>query len=157
MAKFEKASEDVVNLFDSIRDKSTIPQWVQFEVLCNTKQKNEAIKIVKTNDLVDFLTDGVNFAVIINEEIFEQLPTNLQEIAIDEVLSGVAVSETDALSLVKPDFCTHSGVLQKYGNDIMVVHESVKSLFDKKKQEEDEQKAQSKGKRGRKSKQSISV
>ena len=39
MAKIEKASEDVVNLFDGIRDKTSIPHWIQFEVLSNTKQK----------------------------------------------------------------------------------------------------------------------
>lgn len=150
MAKFEKASEDAVNLFDSIRDKSTIPQWIQFEVLCSTKLKSECIKIVKTNDLVDFLTDGVNFAVIINEEIFEKLPEDMQEMAIDEVLAGVSVSENDAVSLSKPNFNTHTGVLQKYGHDpIIVMHESVKSLFDNKKEEEDKIKAQTKNKKGK--------
>jgi len=153
MAKIEKASEDVVNLFDGIRNKTSIPEWLQFEVLCNNKQK-ELYKIVKTNDIVEILTDGVNFAVVFNEEILEQLPIELQEMAISECLAGVSVSEHDAVSLEKPNFNTHRGVLQKYGHEpIITLHESVKSLFDAKKQREDEEKAMTKGKRGRKPKQ----
>jgi hypothetical protein len=153
MAKIEKASQDVANLFDEVRSKSAIPNWLMFEVLCNNKQK-ELYKIVKTSDIVEILTDGVNFAVVFNEEILDQLPADMQEIAIVECLAGVSVSDSDAVSLVKPNFNTHTGVLQKYGHEsIIVLHESIKSLFDKKKQEEDEVKTATKGKRGRKSSQ----
>jgi hypothetical protein len=40
MAKFEKASEDVVKLFDEVKEKTSIPHWIEFEVLSNGKQKN---------------------------------------------------------------------------------------------------------------------
>jgi len=150
MAKIEKASQDVVILFDSIREKTSIPQWIQFEVLCNNKQK-ELYKIVKTNDIVEILTEGVNFAVVINEAILDELPADMQEMAVVECLAGVGVSETDAVSLEKPNFNTHTGVLQKYGHEsIIALHESIKSLFDVKKQKEDEERATTKGKRGRK-------
>ena len=150
MAKIEKASQDVTTLFDEVLKKTNIPQWLMFEVLCNNKQK-ELYKIVKTNDIVEILTAGVNFAVVINEEVLDQLTPEMQEIAIVECLAGVSVSDSDAVSLVKPNFNTHTGVLQKYGHEsIIVLHESIKSLFDKKKQEEDESKAATKGKRGRK-------
>lgn len=153
MAKIERASEDVVKLFDEVRDTFTIPQWVMFEVFSNNKQK-ELYKIVKTNDIVEILTDGVNFAVVFNEEILEQLPDDMKKIAIAECLAGVCVSETDVVSLEKPNFNTHTGVLQKFGHEsIIVLHESIKSLFDAKKQKDDEEKAQTKGKRGRKPKQ----
>jgi len=151
MAKFEVASDDVVKLFDEVRDKTTIPQWIEFKVLCNNKLKKDPIKIVKSNELVEVLSEGVNFAVVINEEIFSQLPVDVQKLAIEDKLAGVAVSESDAVSLETPDFCAHSGVLHKYGFDpLNVLRESVKSLYDKKKQEEDEAKAATKGKRGRK-------
>jgi hypothetical protein len=152
MAKIEKASEDVVNLFDGVREKTTIPQWLQFEVLCNNKQK-ELYKIVKLNDVVEVLTEGVNFAVVFNEEILDELPAEMQEIAIQECLAGVSVSESDAVSLNKPDFNTYTGLLISHGHDsIITLHESIKSLFDNKKQREDEEKARTKGKRGRKAK-----
>lgn len=152
MAKIEKASEDLMRLFDEIRDKTSIPKWIQFEVLSNDKQK-ELYKIVKTNDIVEIISDGVNFAVVFNEEILDGLPPDMQEIAIIECLGGVQVSETDTVSLEKPDFVTRTGVLQKYGDaSVIRFKESVKSLFDAKKQKEDEEKARTKGKRGRKSK-----
>jgi hypothetical protein len=153
MAKFETASDEVVNLFDSIRNKTTINKFVRFEILCNNKQKNDCIKIIKMNDLVETLTNGINFAVVVNEEIFDQLTDDQKEMAINECFAGVSVSETDTVSLEKPNFSTYRGILERYGHDqIIVLHESVKSLFDLKKQKEDEEKATTKGKRGRKKK-----
>ena len=151
MAKFEEASEDVVKLFEEVRDKTSLPKWLEFKVLCNNKQKNDPCKLVKTNDLVETLTEGLNFAVVINEDVFNELPDDMKEMAIDECLAGVSVNENDVVALGKPDFNTFTGVLQKYGDKpIIVLHESIKSLYDSKKQKEDEEKAANKGKRGRK-------
>lgn len=150
MAKIEVASDEMVDLFTKIKKTTTIKDWLEFEVLCNNKQK-ELYKIVKLNDLVETLTKGLNFAVIFNEEIFDQLPADMQEMAISECLAGVAVNENDGVSLEKPNFSTYRGVLEKYGHDpIIVLHESIKSLYDAKKQKEDEVKAAGKGKRGKK-------
>lgn len=154
MAKFEQASPDVEKLFDEVRDKTTIPQWVEFRVLCSNKMKKEVCKIVRSNDLVQVLTEGVNFAVIVNEEIFASLPDDMKRIVFDECLAGVSISETDAVGYEKPDFNTYTGVLQKYGdNAVIKLKESVKSLYDVQKQKEAEEKAANKGKRGRKPKQ----
>jgi len=153
MAKFEEASEDIVKIFDGVRDSSTIPQWVEFKVLCNNKQKKEVVKLVKSNELVELLTEGLNYVVVVNEDIFNELPIDMQKMAFDECLAGVGVSETDTLSVEKPDFNTHTGVLKKYGHELIITfHESVKSVYDVQKQKEDEAKALTKGtgKRGRK-------
>lgn len=153
MAKFQEASEDVVKIFDDVRDKTSIPQWVEFRVLCNNKQKKEVCKIIKSSDLVQALSEGVNFAVIVNEEIFQNLPDDMKKIVFDECLAGVGISNNDALSLEKPDFNTFTGVLSKYGDSSIIrLKESVKSLFDVKKQKETEEKEAIKGKRGRKKK-----
>lgn len=150
MAKFEKASEDAEKFFEEVREKTTIPQWIEFRVLCNNKQKIPC-DIKKNSDLVEVLTEGVNFAVIFNEEIFDQLPDDMKEIAVVEKLAGVSVDDNDKITLVKEDFNTYTGVLQKYGDSpIIRFKESVKSLYDKKKQEEDEAKVAKKGKRGKK-------
>ncbi len=151
MAKFQEASPEVEKLFDEVREKTSIPQWVEFRVLCNNKQKGEPVKLVKSNDLVQMLTEGVNFAVVVNEDIFSELPDDMKKLAFDEALAGVAVSDTDAVSLEKPDFSTYSGVLAKYGDsEVIKLKESVKSLYDAQKQKEDQEKAEKKGKRGRK-------
>ena len=152
MGKFEVVSDETKNLFIDVHSKTNIPHWVEFEMLCNSKQK-QLYKIMKLNDMVETITDGINFVIVVNEEIFNQLTEEQQRIAFDECLAGVHVSENEAVSLEKPDFSSYTGVLQKYGHDeIIVLHETVKSLFDKKKQEEDEKKAAGKGKRGRRSK-----
>ena len=152
MAKIERASEDVVNLFGEVCEKTTIPHWVVFEVLCNNQQK-ELYKITKNNDVVEVLTEGVSFAVVFNEEILDALPADLQEMAIEECLAGVSVNDSDVVSLSKPNFNTHTGMLQKFGHDpIITLHESIKSLYDEKKQREDEEKANKKAKRGKKAK-----
>jgi hypothetical protein len=151
MAKFQEASPEVEKLFDEVREKTSIPQWVEFKVLCNNKQKKEPIKLVKSNDLVQVLTEGVNFAVIVNEDIFTQLPVEMQKLAFDEMLAGVSISDSDAVSQEKPDFNTYTGVLAKYGDsEVIKLKESVKSLYDVQKQKEDQEKAEKKGKRGRK-------
>ena len=150
MTNFEKANKDVIKLFYKVRDETSISNQITFEILCNTKQK-QLYKIIKMNDLVEKITDGLNFAVIFNEEILEQLTDDQQKMAINECLAGVCLTESGTVSLEKPNFITYRGVLEKYGHDpIIVLHESIKSLYDQKKQKEDEERAMTKGKRGRK-------
>lgn len=150
MANYTKASEELEKLFQEVRDETTINNFVIFEILNNSKQK-EAYKIVKLNDLVGALTEGIDFAVVVNEEIFEKLPLDLQKIGLTECLTGVLVSETDTLSLEKPDFSTYTGVLQKFGHEQVIrLKETIKSLYDSKKEEEEKEKAQRKAKRKKK-------
>jgi len=151
MAKIVSASDDVKLLFEEVREKTTIPQWVEIEVYCDDKQKKKPCKLFKSNDIVEAMTEGKNFAVIINESIFCELPKDMQRLAIDECLAGVGINENDILSKESEDFNTHTGVLQKYGQQpIIQLHESYKSLYDSKKQKEDEEKTAKKGKRGKK-------
>ena len=139
MAKIEKASDDVKILFEELRDQTSIPQWVEIEVYCDNKQKKDPCKLFKSSDIVEAMSEGKNFAVIINESIFCELPEDMQKLAIDECLAGVGISDKDVLSKNPPDFNTHTGVLQKYGHDpIITMHESIKSLYDAKKQKEAE-------------------
>jgi len=146
----EKADDKVRVLFEEVRDKTSIPHWVEFEVLSSDKQR-ELYKIIKLSDVVEILTEGLNFAVVLNESIFTELPVDMQIMALDECLAGVSVNENDVVSLVKPNFNTHTGVLQKYGhNPIITLHESIKSLYDVKKQKEEEEKTAGKGKRKKK-------
>ena len=71
--------------------------------------------------------------------------------SVDECLAGVSVSDSDAVSYNKPDFTTFRGVLEKYGHEsIITIKESIKSLYDAKKQQEDEEKAAKKASKGKK-------
>lgn len=151
MAKIVSASDDVKLLFEEVREQTSIPQWVEIEVYCDDKQKKKPCKLFKSNDIVEAMSEGKNFAVIINESIFGELPEDMQRLAIEECLAGVGINESDVLSKEPEDFNTHTGVLQKHGHEpIIVLHESIKSLYDAKKQKEDEEKAAKRGKRGKK-------
>ncbi len=152
MAKFEKALDNILELFEEVKSTTAIPEWVDFVVLSNPKQK-ELYKIAKANDLFESVVkiktgDDLNLTVVINEEIFEQLPIEQQKLAIIECLSGVVISEEDVISVEKPNFNTYTGVLQRYGHEpIIMLHESIKSLFDAKKEKEDQEKAAKASKR----------
>lgn len=149
MSKIVNASEDVEKLFDAVVDDSSIPNWVVFKTLCNNKQK-ELIKVIKSNELVNVMSDGVDFAVIINEDVFDKLTPEYQNIALVESIGGISVSESDALSKNPPDFTTHTGVLAKFGDSkVIAFKESVRSVYDKIKDDEAKAKAENGGKRGR--------
>jgi hypothetical protein len=147
MVNYEKASEEVVKLFDEIiRDNTNLTGQVEIELLCNDNQK-ELIKISKLNDLVGKLTEGLNFAVVVNEKIFDQLPIDMQKIALIESVSGISVSDNGTISNNKPDFTTYTGVLQVYGHEAVIrMKESIKSLYDAEKNKEDKEKEAKKAK-----------
>lgn len=150
--KYLDCTDEIINLFDDVKNDKNIPAWLTFKLLTNNDQKKEAVKIVKNNELTETLS-SYNFCLIINETIFDQLPDDMQKLLIVEALSGVVVSESEAISLEKPDFNTYRGVLEVHGHEeIIKLHESVKSLFDKLKEEEDAAKETNKKKRGRKPK-----
>lgn len=152
MVKFIEVSEKIENLFFEVRDKTFIPSWVEFKIIGNNKQKI-ICKIVKANELVQLLTEGLNFVIIVNENALLELPDNMIKIVFDEILAGVFVSDSDVISIEKPDFNTYTGLLTKYGDsEIIKLHESIKSIYDMIKQKEDESKSIGKGKRGRKKK-----
>lgn len=149
MANLTRITDENNELFETILDETTIPQWVEFELLNNEQQK-ELYRISKANDVLKTLADGVDFVVILNEDIFDQLVDDQKKLVIIEFLAGVSYdSEKDTLSLNKPDFTSYTGVLNKFGHErIISLKESVNSLFDQKKQKEEEEKAlRSRGKK----------
>ena len=149
MAKFEEISPEIEEIFYEVRNNTTLPLWVEFKVLCNNKQ-NTVCKIVKANDLIQTLTK-FDFIVTINEDVFDRLPDDMQKIAIDECLAGAHVNDNDGISLNKEDFNTHTGVLQKYGDEkIIQLHESIKSLYEEQKLREAEEKEAEKARKKQK-------
>jgi hypothetical protein len=148
MKNIENASEQTLKVFTKVRINTSIPQWVEFEVLSNNKQK-QLYKIAKLSEVSEFilnenLSNNLNFSIVINEEIFDGLTEEQKEMVFEECLTGVVVNQdNDKLSLKKPTFNTYFGILKKYGNDTTVVlHESIKSLFDNKKAKDDQIKAE---------------
>lgn len=150
MAKYTELSEENKKLFSEVLNETSIPQHVIIETLGYDKAK-KVCDLKKASDIMETLTDGVNFVMIINEDIFDQLSDDHQRIAIHDEIAGVVYdSEKDKIIVNKPDICTHSGILAKYGSDeVLTIKESIKSLYDAKKQREDEEKAARSEKRGK--------
>jgi hypothetical protein len=141
MANYRDLSHENQELFAEVENETTIPHWVSFGLLANDNQK-EIYKINKANDVIEKLTDGINFVIILNEEIFDQLDEDQQKIVFHECLAGIVYdSEKDKILFNKPDFSTYTGLLNKFGQEqIITLKESVKSLYDQKKQKEEEEK-----------------
>lgn len=139
MGKYRKVSEELEQIFSDVLAETSIPQWVEFQILANDKQK-ELIKVSKVSDWVEFL-NNLNILITVNEEIFDQLTEEFKKISISECLAGIVVNENDIVSVEKPNFTTYTGVLTKFGDEkIIRFKESVISLFDDKKKRDDDKK-----------------
>ena len=153
MATYVKVLDETKEIFDDVLSRTSIPDWVNIELLSNDNLK-EIFQVKRLSDLFETLTNGTNLVILINEDIFDELPLEIKTLVFEEALAGISVDfETGIISLNKHDFSTFSGFLTKYGADEIIKYkESVKSIYDKKKQEKEELRAANKGKRGRKKK-----
>jgi TRAP-type mannitol/chloroaromatic compound transport system substrate-binding protein len=133
MAKYEELYEDVQELFDQVIDIADLGHLVDIKVISDSKLKTIG-KVQKANDLLNYLGDGVDVIITINQIIFDQLPQDLKEMVAIELLTYVVYDrEKDKLIIDKPDVTTFSGVLKRFGYDrYEVLQESIKSLYDKK-------------------------
>lgn len=141
MANFSEVLESTNAKFYEVLDMTSIPKWVEFKVLHNPKQK-EVYQIKKSNELTHILSNGIDITVILNDDIFDALEDNQKEIIIFEALNGIVVNDSDKISIEKKDFTTYTSILEKFGSEeIIKLNESIKSLYDKQNQEEEQQTA----------------
>lgn len=144
MANYTKVFDETKSLFYEVLDGTSIPQWVEFQLIANNDLK-ELYRVNKLSDLYEFMTDGKNIVVCINEEIFDGLQLDMKKKILEELLGGIVVDEKDKIKIEAFDFTTHSGFLAKYGADeVIKLKESVKSLFDVKREKEEQEKAEAK-------------
>ena len=96
-------------------------------------------KIGKANPYASYKS-GVDVVIYINEDVFDRLDDAQQRILADEAITGISVNlETGALKIEGFNFKTHKGVIEKYSNDIILTFkESIKSVYDKMKEEAEE-------------------
>jgi len=142
-AEYRKVSDETLKIFNEVLDSTSIPQWVEFEVVADDDLKaKEGYVIRKQNKLNEFLTEGTQVVLILNEEIFDEMEEEYQKKLLEEAVSGVVADlETGAVRIEKHDFTTNSGFLEKHGaDDVLLLKMSVISLLEAKKQREDEEK-----------------
>jgi len=138
MAKYSAVFDENEDIFKEIIGSADLERLINIKVLANNTQK-EIGKVMKTNDLVRFMTKQ-DVVIIINETIFDQLEDNQKRLIADELITWISYnSETDKVVITKPDITTFGSILRKYTFEVYErLHETIKSLYDAKKNDEAE-------------------
>jgi len=138
MAKYEQPFEDTQEIFDQVVSRTGLENYITITILSNNKSK-KIFDVVKANELLKFRT-GDDVIIVLNEKIFEKLTDQQKLIVAEQALAYVSYdTENDKLVVTKPDFLEHTGILEKYGFDIInVLKESIKTLYQVEEQEEAE-------------------
>ena len=144
MAKFEEVYQETLDEFKTHIDNSNIPGFVNIKILSNNTIKDFG-SVTKSQDIIKFMTD-YDVIIQINEPIFDKLQNDQKEYVVKDLLARIVYEmEKDKLTIVQPDVTTFSGVLRQYDIDhYMAIKESIITLLEQKKIEEDQAKANNK-------------
>ena len=147
MAKYEETFEETKTLFNQLILNSGLSNNVNTTILTNNKAK-DIFKVNKANELLKYRT-GDDIIIVLNEKIFDQLTPTQRTIVAEESLASIGYDlENDKISISKPDVVTFSGLLNKHSFDVWnVLRESIKSLYAKEQQTDDELSSSSKSKK----------
>jgi hypothetical protein len=138
MAKYTTIYDENDNIFKDVIAIADLERLVNVKILANNTQK-EIGKVIKTNDLVRFMTKQ-DVVIIINETIYDQLEEKQKRLVADELVTWISYdTERDRVVITKPDITTFSGILRKYTFEVYErLYETIKSLYDKKKNDDAE-------------------
>ena len=144
MAKFEEVYQETLDEFKTHIDNSNIPGFINIKILSNNTIKDFG-SVTKSQDIIKFMTD-YDVIIQINEPIFDKLQNDQKEYVVKDLLARIVYEmEKDKLTIVQPDVTTFSGVLRQYDIDhYMAIKESIVTLLEQKKIEEDQAKANNK-------------
>ena len=144
MAKFEEVYQETLDEFKTHIDNSNIPGFINIKILSNNTIKDFG-SVTKSQDIIKFMTD-YDVIIQINEPIFDKLQNDQKEYVVKDLLARIVYEmEKDKLTIVQPDVTTFSGVLRQYDIDhYMSIKESIVTLLEQKKIEEDQAKANNK-------------
>lgn len=135
---YQTPHSDTKEVFENIIDASDLSRLMDITILTDNKQKVVA-KAIKATDILRHLA-SVDVIIIVNEDVFEELPEHQQIMVADEVLAGVGYNyNTEKAIISKGDLQTHHLFLKKYTYDTYeVLLESIKTTYEvvKKKKEE---------------------
>ena len=138
MAKYEEPFGETQDLYNQLIEQAGLSNFVNITILTNNKAR-EIFKVNKANELLKYRT-GDDIIIVLNEKIFDQLTDEQRTIVAEESLSSIHFdSEKDRIVISKPDVVTFSGILAKHSFDKWnVLRESITTLYNAEKQEEDE-------------------
>lgn len=151
-SKYKDAFEDTHAIFTQELQNAGLINEVNLLILVDDRQK-KIFKIKKADDVLKHRTDD-DVIIFLNELVFEKLPNDIKVLVAIEAIAHISCNlDSGKVAINKPDFEAHTGVLNQHGYPrINVVRESVKTIYDQLKQEEDQKKAEeaAKKKAGRK-------
>ncbi len=141
-SKFIDPFDDTLALFtEGLRNIGLINN-VNLLLLVDNKSK-KICKVKKADDVLRHRTND-DVIIFLNENVFEKLPGDIKALVVIEALAYISCDlDSGKVEITKPDFEAHTGVLNQHSYPrINVARESIKSVYDMIKQEEDERKAQ---------------
>jgi hypothetical protein len=141
-SKFIDPYDDTLALFTEGLRNIGLVNHVNLLVLVDNKAK-KIFRVKKADDVLRHRT-GDDIVIFLNENVFEKLPDDIKALVVVEALAYISCDlDTGKVEITKPDFEAHTGVLNQHTYPrINVVRESIKTVYDVIKQEEDERKAQ---------------
>ena len=141
MAKYEAPYDDTLDLYNQLIERAGLSNYLNITILVDNKQKK--ITAVKKCSESEKYKTGDDVNIIINQTLLDQLQPDQIQIVMEESLAGIHYNtEKDKLETTNPDVITYSGVLAKFGFDKWnVVRESIITLQQAEKQQEDESKS----------------
>jgi len=136
---------DVQSVFDDVILRTQLEKYgITIKVLALDSQK-KIFTLTKSNALLKHETN-VDVYITINQRIFEGLTEPLKILQVEEALAGISWNGTK-VDVKKGDVTTYSGLLNQYGygeskkggnTSYVVLQETLKSLYNKAKEEDAE-------------------
>lgn len=125
--RYTETSEDVKEKFLEIYRKQEVFSGVRFSFTCDVKQK-KLITLSKINDKYKFFMES-DILVVINEALYEKFDDLDIKVLFEQEISTIYIKgETDKITFIKPDVVTFSGILQKYGIEVVTRALQVENL-----------------------------
>ena len=134
MVKYEKVSDETLSLFNNVLISSGLDTVISVRMVVDNTQKT-VVKLTKVTPMYKFIT-GKDLIIAVNEEILDDVPVIQQNMCIQESLEGVSYDfEKESLAIKSKDFNTFRSFLGKYSiNELIVMEESIKTLYNVKKE-----------------------
>lgn len=116
--RYTETSEDVKEKFLEIYRKQEVFSGVRFCFACDVKQK-KLITLSKITDKYKFFMES-DIMVIINEALYEKFQDLDIKVLFEQEISTITFKGDEGkISFTKPDVVTFSGILQKYGIEVV--------------------------------------
>lgn len=132
--KFYELQSETIEKVEQLLSKMAMPFAIKIKMIGNSKQK-AVVKMSKLNDINQFLT-GFDLLLTINEEYLEALDKDSSDILIYQELDRLSFNIAKGqIKITKWPLQTTSGVLKKWGIDLVAKANQLSELYTQQKQD----------------------